>query len=69
MFLRLLQESAALVGEAANENHDEVDESTKTEASCGEKPNDTGAYFTYVETVNTKTAKEEAQKCSYDLIL
>jgi hypothetical protein len=59
--LAVSDEPATLVSEAANNDHDEVDDPPNAEASTGEKHENTRADLAYVEAVKPKVAEEDAE--------
>ena len=64
-----LDETTALVGERADENHDEVDEPEDAENTTGEKHQDACADLADVEAVHAEHAEEDAEKKSDDPVL
>lgn len=53
------------VSEAAHADHDEVNQSPDSAASCCKKHNDTCAGLTYIESMDSKAARKEAEEKSY----
>ena len=63
----VLDECAVLVSEAAAKDNDKVNKSADSEPAGGEEPEDTCADLAYVETMDTETAEEEAEKSCNNL--
>ena len=61
MFLGLCNEVTLFVGEFAADNLDKVNEVAYTEYACGEKPDNAGADFAYIEAVYSEAAEKEAE--------
>ena len=61
MFLGLCNEVTLFVGEFAADNLDKVNEVAYTEYACGEKPDNAGTDFTYIEAVYSEAAEKDAE--------
>ena len=62
--LAVLDEVSALIGEAANGDHDDVDDPPHAESTTGQEHEDSRADLADVETVNAEATEEDCQqKC------
>ena len=60
--LAVLDEAAALVGEATDDDHDQVNDPPDAEATTGQKHQDARADFADVKTVDAEGPEKEAEQ-------